>query len=92
MHYVRDVTLGEDACQTHVGNAPRVLAALRDAILNLFRACGWENIGDAVRQHRDLAPRLDEARRRLEALQLPVASVADTLAAANLDLLFRRWV
>jgi predicted transposase YbfD/YdcC len=51
VHYVRDVTLGEDACQTHVGNAPRVLAAIRDAILNLFRAGGWENISDAVRHY-----------------------------------------
>jgi predicted transposase YbfD/YdcC len=49
VHYVRDVTLGEDACQVNVGNAPRVLAALRNAILNLFRCCGWQNIGDAVR-------------------------------------------
>lgn len=51
VHYVRDVTLGEDACQTHVGNAPRVLAAWRDAILNLFRACGWANISDAIRHY-----------------------------------------
>ena len=51
VHYVRDVTLGEDACQTHVGNAPRVLAAFRDAILNLFRACGWQNISDAIRHY-----------------------------------------
>lgn len=51
VHYVRDVTLGEDACQTHLGNAPRVLAALRNAILNLMRACGWQNIRDAVRHY-----------------------------------------
>jgi predicted transposase YbfD/YdcC len=51
VHYVRDVTLGEDACQTHVGNAPRVLAAWRDAILNILRACGWDNISDAVRHY-----------------------------------------
>lgn len=49
VHYVRDVTMGEDACQVNVGNAPRVLAALRNAILNLFRCCGWNNIRDAVR-------------------------------------------
>jgi hypothetical protein len=51
VHYVRDVTLGEDACQVHVDHAPRVLAALRNAILNLYRACGWVNIGDAVRYY-----------------------------------------
>lgn len=51
VHYVRDVTLGEDACQAHVGNTPRVLAALRDTLLNLFRAWGWQNISDAIRHY-----------------------------------------
>jgi predicted transposase YbfD/YdcC len=31
LHYVRDVTLREDACRVCKGNAPQVLAALRDA-------------------------------------------------------------
>src|SRR5262249_61768262 len=31
LHYVRDVTLGEDACRVRRGLAPPVLAALRDA-------------------------------------------------------------
>ncbi len=35
-----DVTLSEDACQEQVGNVPRVLAALWNAILNLIRGCG----------------------------------------------------
>jgi len=47
VHYVRDVTMGEDANQTHVGHAPHVLAALRNAILNLFRRHGWTNIAAA---------------------------------------------
>jgi len=51
VHYVRDVTMGEDANQTHTGNAPHVLAALRNAILNLFRHYGWNNIADAFRYH-----------------------------------------
>ena len=51
VHYVRDVTLGEDACQVHVGSAPHVLAILRTAILNLFRRDDWTNIADAVRYH-----------------------------------------
>jgi hypothetical protein len=51
---LRVLSVDEDALKrylTYVGNAPRVLAALQDAILNLFRACGWENIGDAVRHY-----------------------------------------
>lgn len=36
LHYVRDVTLGEDACRVRKGNAPQVLAALRNAIVHLL--------------------------------------------------------
>ena len=51
VHYVRDVTFGEDACQVHAGNAARVLATLRNAILNLLRRLGWNNISDALRHY-----------------------------------------
>lgn len=51
VHHVRDVTMGEDANQTHTSNAPHVLAALRNAVLNLFRQEGWNNIADAFRYH-----------------------------------------
>ena len=51
VHRVRDVTMGEDANQTHTGDAPHVLAALRNAVLNLFRQQGWDNIADAFRYH-----------------------------------------
>jgi predicted transposase YbfD/YdcC len=37
VHHVRDVTLGEDACQAHVGNGPRNLAILRNLALGLLR-------------------------------------------------------
>jgi len=36
LHYVRDVTLREDACRVRSGNAPQVLAALRNAIIHLL--------------------------------------------------------
>lgn len=36
LHYVRDVTLGEDACRVRKGNAPQVLAALRNAVVHLL--------------------------------------------------------
>ena len=48
-HYVRDVTLGEDRNQMHTGNAPQVLAALRNGRIDVWRAQGWTYIADAVR-------------------------------------------
>lgn len=51
LHYVRDVTMGEDAGQMHTGNAPHALAALRNGIINLLRRTGWTNIADALRYY-----------------------------------------
>ena len=48
-HYVRDVTMGEDRQPMHTGQAPQVLAALRNALIDMWRAQGWTNIADAVR-------------------------------------------
>jgi len=36
LHYVRDVTLGEDACRVRSRSAPQVLAALRNAVVHLL--------------------------------------------------------
>lgn len=36
LHDVRDVTLGEDACWVRKGSAPRVLAALRNAVVDVL--------------------------------------------------------
>lgn len=36
LHYVRDVTLGEDACRVRTGTAPQVLAAFRNAAVHLL--------------------------------------------------------
>lgn len=49
LHYVRDVTLGEDASQVRSGAAPEALAALRNAILGLLRQHGYDNIAAALR-------------------------------------------
>lgn len=57
VHYVRDVTLGEDACQVRAGNAPQALAALRNALLSLLRAHGWTNIAAALRHYGAYATR-----------------------------------
>jgi predicted transposase YbfD/YdcC len=50
LHYVRDVTFGEDANQTRTGAAPQVMAALRNVVLNLLRAAGHQNIASALRE------------------------------------------
>jgi len=37
LHYVRDVSMGEDACRVRTGNAPQNLAALRNLTIGLIR-------------------------------------------------------
>lgn len=51
VHYVRDVTWREDACQCWVGNAPEALAALRNGLTDLLRRLGWTNIAQALRHY-----------------------------------------
>jgi predicted transposase YbfD/YdcC len=50
LHYVRDVTLGEDACQVRGDRAPANLAACRNAALNLLRRAGVTNVAAALRR------------------------------------------
>lgn len=65
VHYPRDVSLGEDAGQVRVGNAPLALAALRNGVLNLRRGQGWERIPDALRHYGAYAPTGRAPRRTL---------------------------
>jgi predicted transposase YbfD/YdcC len=51
LHYVRDVTLGEDASTIRSGAAPRVLAALRNTVLGLLHCRRWPNIAAALRHY-----------------------------------------
>ena len=51
LHYVRDVTFGEDASHVRSGAAPEVLAALRNAVLGLVRQAGHTNIAAALRHY-----------------------------------------
>ena len=51
LHYVRDVTLGEDASQVRTGSAPQVMAALRNATIGLLRMAGATNIAAALRRN-----------------------------------------
>jgi predicted transposase YbfD/YdcC len=50
LHYVRDVTMGEDASQERRGSAPQVMAALRNTVLAILRGAGATNIAAALRQ------------------------------------------
>lgn len=50
LHYVRDVTMGEDASQIRTGSAPQVMAALRNVVLALLRTAGFQNIAAALRE------------------------------------------
>jgi hypothetical protein len=47
---VRDVTMGEDASQIRTGSAPQVMAALRNVVLALLRAAGFQNMAAALRE------------------------------------------
>lgn len=51
LHWVRDESLGEDACRARTGAAPEVLAGVRNAVLWLMRATGLTNIAAALRRH-----------------------------------------
>lgn len=51
LHWVRDVTLGEDDSQVRTGQAPRIMASLRNIVISLLRMDGWDNIAKALRHH-----------------------------------------
>jgi hypothetical protein len=49
LHYRRDVTLGEDACQVRIKGAPQVLAALNGGVLALMDWLGVTNVTSQMR-------------------------------------------
>jgi hypothetical protein len=49
LHWVRDVTYDEDRSQVRSGNAPAVMAALRNIAITALRLLGWDDIAGAVR-------------------------------------------
>jgi hypothetical protein len=51
LHWVRDMTFGEDACRVRTGAAPRILAAFRNAFIGLLHAAGCTNIAARLRTH-----------------------------------------
>lgn len=51
LHWVRDVTLGEDLHQARAGNGPQVLAILRNVLISVLRLAGHGNIAQALRRY-----------------------------------------
>jgi predicted transposase YbfD/YdcC len=51
VHYIRDVTFGEDASRIRTASAPQILAATRNAVLSLLRLWGSSNIAAALREN-----------------------------------------
>jgi predicted transposase YbfD/YdcC len=50
LHYVRDVTFGEDRSRLRTGNAPQIMAALRNLVITLIHRSGSCQIA-ATRRH-----------------------------------------
>jgi hypothetical protein len=51
LHWVRDVTFGEDHSQVRTGSGPPNLACLRTLAINALRLAGHTNIATGLRQH-----------------------------------------
>jgi predicted transposase YbfD/YdcC len=51
LHWVRDMSPGEDACRVRTGEAPEILAAIRNAALRLLRSSGLTKIAATLRRH-----------------------------------------
>ncbi|WP_146403659.1 ISAs1 family transposase [Planctomycetes bacterium CA13] len=49
LHWVRDVTMGEDKCRARTGHGPVNLACLRNASLTFLRDAGHSGIATALR-------------------------------------------
>lgn len=49
LHWRRDVTLGEDGCQTRTGAAPALLARLNSTVLSLMDRLGVRNVPQQAR-------------------------------------------
>ena len=49
LHYRRDGSLGEDACQTRTGPVPGLLAQLNSTVLSLMDRAGIRNVARQMR-------------------------------------------
>lgn len=58
LHWVRDVTFGEDTCRAKAQHCPQNLAALRNVGLTLMRAAGLNEILSTLRDFATRPPDL----------------------------------
>jgi predicted transposase YbfD/YdcC len=49
LHYVKDVTMGEDKSTIHTDNGPKIMAALRNTVVSLLRHAGFSTIAARMR-------------------------------------------
>ena len=50
VHYVRDVTFGEDKSRVPILPLPQILALARNLAINLYRNAGFDNMAQARRR------------------------------------------
>ena len=50
LHYVKDVTLREDASRIRTGSAPQNMSTFKSIALNILRKNGYKNIAAATRR------------------------------------------
>lgn len=49
LHYVKDVTLQEDASKIRTGNAPQNISTIKNISMNILRTNEYDNIAQAMR-------------------------------------------
>jgi len=52
IHWVRDVTFGEDSSRIRTGSRPRIMATLRNLTIGLIRQAGYTKIAASIRRIR----------------------------------------
>jgi len=70
LHYVKDVTLGEDRSLMRHGNGPSIMAMLRDTVVSVLHRAGWRTIAERLRFYSGDAPAA------LRLLGIPIAENA----------------
>jgi len=70
LHYVKDVTMGEDKSTVHADNGPKIMAALRNTALSLLRRAGFSTIAARLRYNST------HPQAALEVLSLPLGENA----------------
>jgi predicted transposase YbfD/YdcC len=51
LHYVKDVTMGEDRSTVHKDHGPKIMAALRNTVVSLLRRAGFSTIAARLRHN-----------------------------------------